>query len=90
MLNRYAFYTYFLPVCGLPVYFFLRVFIYLAALGLCCYTQAFSSFGESGLLFLAVRRLLVAVAPLAAENRLQARWRQQLQLTGSVLVSSRL
>ena len=36
----------------------------MAALGLCCCAQAFSSCGERGLLFVAVRRLLIAVASL--------------------------
>ena len=50
--------------------FFLRNFIYyLAALGLCCCTRAFSSCSEQGLLFVAVRGLLIAVASLV-EHRL--------------------
>ena len=36
----------------------------MAALGLLCYVQAFSSCGEWGLLFVAVRGLLIAVASL--------------------------
>ena len=44
--------------------------LFLAALGLRCCTQAFSSCGEWGLLFIAVRRLLIAVASLVAEHRL--------------------
>ena len=46
-------------------HFFL--FIYLAALGLRCYTRAFSSCGEQGLLFVVGHRLLTAVASLVAE-----------------------
>ena len=44
-------------------FFFFNKFIYffLAALGLLCCTQAFSSCGEWGLLFVAVRGLLIAV-----------------------------
>ena len=42
--------------------------IFLAALGLCCYMRAFSSYGERGLLFVAVRGLLIAVASLVAEH----------------------
>ena len=38
-----------------------------AALGHCCCVQAFSSCGERGLLFVAVRGLLIAVASLVAE-----------------------
>ena len=43
---------------------------FLAALGLRCCAQAFSSSGEQGLLFIAVPRLLIAVAFLVAELRL--------------------
>ena len=42
--------------------------LFLAALGLCCCAQAFSSCGERGLLFVAVRGLLIAVASLVAEH----------------------
>ena len=38
--------------------------------GLCCCTQAFSSCGERGLLFVAVHGLLVTVASLVAEHEL--------------------
>ena len=55
-----------------------------------CCTRAFSSCGERGLLFVAVRRLLIAVASLVAEPgsrragpRRCSAWAQQLQLTGS-------
>ena len=50
--------------------FFLNFYLFLAALGLCCCTQAFSSCGERGLLFVAVRGLLIAVASLVAEHGL--------------------
>ena len=56
--------------------FFFFKFIYLlflAALGLRCCVQAFSSCGERGLLFVAVRRLLIAVASLVVEHGPQAR-----------------
>ena len=45
-------------------FFLINVFIYLflAALGLCCCTWASSSCGERGLLFVVVHRLLIAVA----------------------------
>ena len=51
---------------GLPTSHFLKNFIYLflAALGLCCCAQAFFSCGERGLLFVAVRGLLIEVALL--------------------------
>ena len=42
----------------------------LAALGLCCCAQAFSSCVEQGLLFIVVRRLLVAVGSLVVEHGL--------------------
>ena len=43
-------------------------FFFPAALGLCCSVQAFSSCSERGLLFVVVRRLLIVVASLVAEN----------------------
>ena len=45
----------------------LFTYLFLAALGLRCCAQAFSSCGERGLLFVAVRGLLIAVASLVAE-----------------------
>ena len=60
---------------GIILLFFLNKFIYfiylfLAALGLRCLVWAFSSCRERGLLFVAVRGLLVLVASLVAEHRL--------------------
>ena len=46
------------------------IYLCLAALGLRCCMRAFSSCGERGLLFVAVRGLLTAVASLVAENGL--------------------
>ena len=46
------------------------IYLFLAALGLHCCEQAFSSCGELGLLFVAVRGLLITVASLAAEHGL--------------------
>ena len=46
------------------------IYLFLAVLGLCCCTRAFSSCGEQGLLFIAVRGLLTAVASLVVEHRL--------------------
>ena len=43
---------------------------FLAALGLHCCAQAFSSCGERGLLFVAVHRLLIVAASLVAEHGL--------------------
>ena len=48
----------------------LSFILFLAALGLRCYAWAFSSCGERGLLFLAVRRLFIVVASLVAEHGL--------------------
>ena len=57
--------------------FFFRIFafiylfyLFLAALGLHCCAWAFSSCGEWGLLFVAVRGLLITVASLVVEHRL--------------------
>ena len=78
-----------------PCVFKINLFIYFyfwAVLGLCCCAQAFSSCGERGLLFVAVRRLLTAVASLVAEHGLQAwgfsscgLWAQQLWFAGLVV-----
>ena len=43
------------------------IYLFLAALGLRCCAQAFSSCGEWGLLFVAVHGLLIVVAFLVAE-----------------------
>ena len=58
------------------------LFLFLAALGLHCWAWALSSFREQGLLFVAVRGLLIAVASLVAEHGLQAHRLQQLWLVG--------
>ena len=51
------------------LFFLINLFIYLflAVLGLCCCSWAFSSCGERGLLFVAVRGLLIVMASLVAE-----------------------
>ena len=49
--------------------FFKFIYLFLAVLGLCCYTQAFSSCSEQ-LPFVAVHGLLIAVASLVAEHGL--------------------
>ena len=56
-------------------------------LGLGCCAWAFSGCGKRGLLFVAVRGLLMAVASLVAEHGLQARRPQQLWHAGSVVVA---
>ena len=57
-------------------FFFLSYF--LAVLGLHCCTQAFSSCNEWGLLFIVACGLLIAVASLVGEHKLQAVGLQQL------------
>ena len=54
----------------LKAIFFKIVFYFLAVLGLHCCMWAFSSCSEQGVLFVAVRRLLIAVASLVAEHGL--------------------
>ena len=51
-------------------FIYLLIYLFLAALGLHCCTRASSSCGERGLLFVAVRGLLTAVASLVAEHGL--------------------
>ena len=57
-----------------PFFFFFKehlfIYLFLAVLGLCCCTRAFSSCGEWGLLFVAVRGLLIVLAFLV-EHGLQ-------------------
>ena len=62
--------------------FLFYVYLLLAALGLRCCTRAFSTCGEQGLLFVVVRRLLVAVA-----SRFRAR---ALGTRASVVVALKL
>ena len=49
---------------------FIYFFLVLAVLGLCCFTQAFCSRSEQGLLFIAMCGLLIAVASLVVGHRL--------------------
>ena len=51
-------------------FFFLIFYLFLAMLGLCCCAGASSSCGKWGLLFVAVRGLLIAVSSLVAERGL--------------------
>ena len=60
------------PLSRLRSLFFFNLFIYfiyLAALGLQCFVQAFSSCSEQGLLFAAVGGLLIAGTSSVAERR---------------------
>ena len=52
------------------LFFFNFIYLFLAVLGLHCCARALSSCGERGLLFVAVRGLLIAVASLVAEHGL--------------------
>ena len=52
------------------LFIYLFIYLFLAVLGLCCCSQAFSSCGEWGLLFIVVRGLLIVVVSLVAEHRL--------------------
>ena len=61
------------------------IYLFLAVLGLRCCARVFSSCGERWLPFLAVRGLLIAVASLIVEHKLQARGLQQLWYTGLVV-----
>ena len=45
-------------------------YLFLAALGLCCFAWTFSSCTEQGLLFVAVQGFLIVVASLVAGHRL--------------------
>ena len=69
--------------------FFLKINSFLAALGLCCFAQAFSSYREWGLRFVVVHGLLIAVVFLQnTESRCAGLgggdpWAQELWLTNS-------
>ena len=49
------------------------IYLFLAALGLCCWARAFSSCGEQGLLFVVVLGPLIAVVSFVVVHGLQAR-----------------
>ena len=53
--------------CNLFFFFNKFIYLFLAAFALRCYVRAFSSYGEWGLLFVAVHGLFIAVASLVAE-----------------------
>ena len=57
-------------ITQMRILFFFFILFFLAVFGLCCCTLVFSSCGEQGLLFIAVRGLLIAVASLVAEHGL--------------------
>ena len=58
------------PLTFFYINLFYFIYVFLAALGLCCCAWAFSSCSKWGLLFIAVRGLLIAVASLVAEHGL--------------------
>ena len=70
---------------NLFIYF---IYLFLAAQGLPCCVRAFSSGREQGLLFVAVRGLLIVVASLVEEHGLQAPGLQQLWRAGFSSCSS--
>ena len=75
MVNFMSYMFCYIFLCHVYLFFlhFLKnlfLFYFLAALGLRCCVQAFSSCGEWGLLFVAVCGLLIAVASLLAEHGL--------------------
>ena len=89
-----------LPVRSLNTLFVVRFlmfalgicFVVVFALNLHCCMPVLSSCSEQGLLFVAVQRLLITVASLAVEPRLQAVWASaavgpRLWSTGSVAVT---
>ena len=53
--------------------FYLFIYLFMAVLGLCFCAWAFSSCGKWGPLFIAVRGLLIIVASVVGEYRLQTR-----------------
>ena len=62
-----CFFFFSLTVYSGDLFFLKFIYLFLTALGLHCYAQASSSCSEQGLLFVAVGRLLVAMASLVAE-----------------------
>ena len=61
-----------MPANNQSSFFFLEIYLslFLVALGLCC-ARAFSNCSERELLFIVVHGLLIAVASLVVEHRLQ-------------------
>ena len=59
----------FLDFCFILKFFFYFIYLFLGALGFFCCTQAFSSCGEWGLLFVVVCLFLIVVVSLVVEHR---------------------
>ena len=57
---------------SLSLSLFIKLYLFLAVLGLHCCAQAFSSCSEWWLLFVVEHRLLIVVAPLVVEHRHRA------------------
>ena len=57
---------------SLSLSLFIKLYLFLAVLGLHCCAQAFSSCSEWWLLFVVEHRLLIVVAPLVVEHRPRA------------------
>ena len=55
---------YILHFFNVKLFIYLFIYLFLAALDLCCYVRAFSSCGAWGLLFVEVHGLLIEVASL--------------------------
>ena len=68
--SHYYFFLFFIFINKVFIFFYKFIYLFLAALGLCCCARAFSSCGEWELPFVVVRGLLIAVASLVAEHRL--------------------
>ena len=64
------FLVYSITFLNIIIIILIYLFLFLAALGLHCCAQAFSSCGERGLLFIVVCGLLIVVASLVAEHGL--------------------
>ena len=59
-----------MPCITFSLFKILLIYLFLAALGLCCCARAFSSCRERRLLFVVVRGLLIAVASVVEEHGL--------------------
>ena len=69
--NISIYFSYFYLFIYLFLKYILKIYLFMAALGLHCCARAFSSCREWGLLFLEMHRLLIVVASLVAEHGLQ-------------------
>ena len=75
--------------------FYLLIYLFLVELGLHCYTLAFSSFGNGGYSLVVARGLLIVVASLLVEHRIQGAQASVVaapepQSVGSVTVMDKL